>query len=258
MTHDPERAAAAYLAGELSSAEAERYDRHLLECEACWREVQQAREGLLLAGQEREHAPPHLRERILAALQDAAAEDAGVDGAGVDGAAAEDAVGDDGGSYRSGRRPPAAVLTALGAVVVGILVVTVSWWPHPAQPPIIEAAVEAYVGARLPGEQVPSAPAPDLAELELVEVGASVGRLAGTPVTTFAYRQGGVEPLFVYVGERSFPTARDATVVSGADGAWIAQDGEVTILCAQSPRDLLIVGDDEALVRAVARALGVG
>ncbi|HEV8165318.1 MAG TPA: zf-HC2 domain-containing protein, partial [Actinomycetota bacterium] len=54
MGHDPQRLAAAYLGGELSRHRRERVEAHLLECEACWGEVQAARRGRALAESVRE------------------------------------------------------------------------------------------------------------------------------------------------------------------------------------------------------------
>ena len=42
MRHDPERMAAAYLAGELGPRQRERFEAHMLACDECWREVKVA------------------------------------------------------------------------------------------------------------------------------------------------------------------------------------------------------------------------
>jgi hypothetical protein len=57
MRHDPERMAAAYLAGELGRRQRERFEAHVLECDDCWREVGLGRRGRALAESMREVAP---------------------------------------------------------------------------------------------------------------------------------------------------------------------------------------------------------
>ena len=69
MGHDPPRAAAAYLVGELGRRQRERLEAHLLTCEACWQEVQAARRGRALAESAREVAPQHLRDRVRATVE---------------------------------------------------------------------------------------------------------------------------------------------------------------------------------------------
>src|SRR6266511_3383063 len=68
MRHDPERAAAAYLAGELGPRQRERFEAHVLACDDCWREVKASRDGRALAEALREVAPQHLRVRMPALL----------------------------------------------------------------------------------------------------------------------------------------------------------------------------------------------
>src|SRR6266487_1684860 len=68
MRHDPERTAAAYLAGELAPRQRERFEAHVLGCDDCWREVTAGRQGRALAESLREVAPQHLRERIRATI----------------------------------------------------------------------------------------------------------------------------------------------------------------------------------------------
>ena len=69
MRHDPQRTAAAYLGGQLPRRHRDRFEAHLLACEACWREVQAGRRGRALAEAAREVAPQHLRERVRATIE---------------------------------------------------------------------------------------------------------------------------------------------------------------------------------------------
>ena len=70
-SHD--RPLRAFLAGELDRAEARRWDEHLLECEQCWRAVQQDRDGRRAAELLRQPAPPGLADRVAFAVEVAAA-----------------------------------------------------------------------------------------------------------------------------------------------------------------------------------------
>src|SRR5687767_4095348 len=69
MGHDPERAAAAYLGGELRRRQRARFEAHLLACDDCWWEVQAGRQGRALAESLRQAAPPHLRDRVRATVE---------------------------------------------------------------------------------------------------------------------------------------------------------------------------------------------
>src|SRR5215831_9275527 len=70
-SHD--RVLAAFLAGELGPAEAQRWDEHLLECERCWRAVREDRAGRQAAQVLRQPAPPGLADRVAFAVEVAAA-----------------------------------------------------------------------------------------------------------------------------------------------------------------------------------------
>jgi anti-sigma factor RsiW len=66
--HEPELNAALYLAGELGRRARRWFERHLLECEDCWREVTLGRLGRRVAEELREMAPMRLREEVRAAV----------------------------------------------------------------------------------------------------------------------------------------------------------------------------------------------
>jgi Putative zinc-finger len=70
--HDPELNAALYLGGELGRRARRWFERHLLECEDCWREVTLGRLGRRVAEELREIAPPMLREQVRSAVSMAA------------------------------------------------------------------------------------------------------------------------------------------------------------------------------------------
>lgn len=67
--HDPERDAAEYVTGELSTRARRWFETHLLHCEDCWREVLLGRLGRRVAEEAREQAPAGLRDRVRAAVQ---------------------------------------------------------------------------------------------------------------------------------------------------------------------------------------------
>lgn len=231
MKHEPELNAAAYLAGELDRGDRVAFEEHLLECEECWAEVEAGRRGMLAAEQARELAPMHLRARIRESLAQA-----------------------------ESPRPPRRSLRLWAAAaslvaIIGISAAVVSSRGGVDETPAIQAAVAGYSHSRLPGADTPNAPAPDLSELRLTEVGAGAGRLAGLPVNAYAFRDEGGRRLMVYVGQRSFPMPSGAQPLEGEEGPWIAERDGVAILCARYPHELLIVGKDKTLVHAAAEAL---
>ncbi|HEY8116435.1 MAG TPA: zf-HC2 domain-containing protein [Actinomycetota bacterium] len=66
--HDPERDSAEYVSGELSVRARRWFERHLLDCDDCWREVLLGRFGRRIAEDAREPAPVGLRDRVRAAV----------------------------------------------------------------------------------------------------------------------------------------------------------------------------------------------
>jgi anti-sigma factor RsiW len=66
--HDPERNAARYVSGELPTRARRWFERHLLECDDCWREVLLGRFGKRVAEDAREPVPVGLRDRVRAAV----------------------------------------------------------------------------------------------------------------------------------------------------------------------------------------------
>jgi hypothetical protein len=232
--HDPELTAAAYLAGELSADERERFEQHLIDCEACWKEVDAGRRGMTAVEGARELAPSHLRERIRKAI-----------------------------GKRTPAKPRNAVrirLLAAAAVLIlgaGGSAAFLALRDTGSEPRAIAAAISGYTTSRLPGSSTTESPAPDLSSLHLTEVGAGAGRLGGVAVTAFMYHDESGRRLMVYVGTRSFPAPDGATPLHGEAGPWVYHRDGVAVLCARHPHELLIVGKDETLVRAAATMLDV-
>jgi hypothetical protein len=232
VRHDPERAAAAYLGGELGPRQRERFEAHLLGCEDCWREVKAGRDGRALAESLREVAPQHLRERIRATIAAAPA------------------------PRRRRVRMPAllGVVAALVAVLVtgGLLAMR----EHTqAQPAPIAAAVASYRGSLTAWS--PSTEPPPARQLgSLTWRGTSRGELAGLPVVAHAYQDPAGHRVMLLVASRPFPQAVGARHASSG-ATWTAQINGVVLFCADHPAPSLLLGLDRAEVLAAVQRLGL-
>jgi hypothetical protein len=243
MGHDPEADAARYLGGQMSARRRAQFSQHLLDCDACWQEVATAQEGRRQLEAVRTVAPAHLRDRVRALAQ-----------------AVEAPVG-----TASRRRVPALprlrpALAAAAAVVVlaaGVLTATSFVDRNPGDPAALRAAVADFQARTLPGREMPATAAPDLSALDLRPVGAGGGEYDGLDVDGYVYRDDVGRWLVLYLSQGPFPTAPGAEPLAGPDGPWIAHRGDAVVLCARFPHALLVVGEDDELVRTTAAALGV-
>jgi hypothetical protein len=234
MRHDPERSAAAYLAGELSPRSRERFEAHLLGCDDCWREVKTGRDGRALAESLREVAPQHLRERIRATI-----------------AAAPPPP-----RRRLRVRMPAllGISAALAAVLAvgGLLAIRAH---APSQPAPISAAVAAYHAGQ--GAWNPTSQAPPARQLgDLTWRGSGQGELAGLPVVAHTYQDPAGRLVLLLQARRSFPQAHGASH-QPTDAVWTATLDGVALFCADHPAPSLLLGDDPAEVLAAAQRLGL-
>jgi predicted anti-sigma-YlaC factor YlaD len=230
MGHDPQRAAAAYLGGELGRRQRERLEAHLLECEDCWREVQAARGGRALAESAREVAPQHLCDRVRATID----------------------------ATPAGRRrwavrwaPLAAAVTLAAVVAGGLLLVE----RQAAQPAPIAAAVASYQ-TRTPAWSGPAHPPPVQQVGDLRWRGSGRGTLAGLPVVAHTYQDTAGHRIVLLQADRSFPTARGAHHPAGSD-TWVSEVDGVVLFCTDRPTPSLVVGQDRALVLLAASRLGL-
>jgi hypothetical protein len=66
--HDPERNSSEYVSGELTGRARRWFERHLLDCDDCWREVLLGRFGRRVTEDVREPVPVGLRDRVRAAI----------------------------------------------------------------------------------------------------------------------------------------------------------------------------------------------
>ena len=229
MTHNTEIASAAYLAGELSEDERKSFEQHLLECDDCWTDVDEARRGQAAVETLRELAPLHLRAAVRRSspLQPSAQR------------------------HRIMLAVAAAVALVAG-IGAGIVLAR-----RPADPAVIAAAFDGYMNDELPGSAMPKTEAPDLSELRMTDMGAGAGRIDGVPVTAYAYRDATGRRLIVYVGIAAFPMPRNAHMLHGKTGPWMTHRDGIALLCARHPHKVLIVGEDDALVTSAAEALDV-
>jgi hypothetical protein len=228
MRHDPERMAAAYLAGELGRRQRERFEAHILACEDCWREVGLGRRGRALAESMRQVAPQRLRERVRVTV------------------AATPPT-------RRGRRRGvlAATMVLLAAVVAGGLLVA----QRPAQPPAIAAAVAGY-RAGVPAWTGAATP-PSARRLgDLTWQASGRGELAGLPVLAHSYQDAAGHRVVLLQGDRLFPEAAGARPMPNG-ATWIAEVDGVVLFCADRPAPSLVVGQDRAEVLLAAQRLGL-
>lgn len=238
MPHDPEADAARFLGGNLPVRERERFSRHLLGCNACWNEVEQARRGRRLAESTRTAAPGELRDRVRALVD-------------AEPTPAERAPRV---PRRTARRwlLPAVPVAAAAAVVL-----ILTFGSGTSEPPSLREAVADFSAGQLPGAQLPAVGAPDLSQLDLQPVGAGGGTYAGLDVDGYAYRDAAGRRIVLYLSDEAFPEAPGARRLAGEDGPWVARRGDVIVLCARLPHALLVVGQDDELVRSTASVLGV-
>jgi hypothetical protein len=263
VTHDHETVAA-YVAGELVDETAHsEFEAHLLACEDCWAEVEAGRRGRELAQRVHELAPDSLRRRIVrvvSALPPEAGEEVTARGVAtvpvspavnVLAAARRAAV-----SRRRGRIALAVATVAACAALVSFAVAIIR---HDSRPEPVAAAVAGYLDERLPGAEIPDAPAPDLSAMGFTSTAAGRGELGGVPATAYAYRDQVGRRLLLYVGQRPFPPPEDEKEeYEGVTGSWVTHhhDG-VAVLCGREPHSTLVVGQDERLVREAAVILDV-
>jgi hypothetical protein len=238
MSHDPERAAGRFLGSAMSVQDREEFSGHLLRCADCWNEVEQGRRGRSLAESMRTAAPATLREHVRGLAEVESLE----------------ASQPSSSRWSRGRwRVPLAVPVAAAAAIAVIL----SLGGGTTDPPVIGRAVADFSAQQLPGAQLPEQAAPDLSQLDLQPFGAGGGSYAGLDVDGYAYRDPAGRRVVLYMSDQPFPEAPGAQRLAGADGPWIVRRGDVIVLCARLPHALLVVGQDDRLVRSTARVLGV-
>lgn len=223
--HDPERDAGLYLGGAMPRRNRGRFERHMIECEDCWREVSSGRRGRALAESSRELAPQELRELVRSTI---AASSAG----------------------SRGSRARLLVL-ASGAALALIIALFVA---QPSQPHEIELLLADYAGSEQLHQRARASLPTVLGDLELIEV--RKGVVEGTHVVVHEYSDPAGHVVTVYQSDSNFPVALGAEhSTSGA--TWSATFDETVLFCADLPVPSLVIGDDEREVRLASVELGL-
>ncbi len=207
MKHDPEQNAAAYLGGLVKGARRKMFERHMVDCEDCWREVDLGRKGRSVAEAGREMAPQVLRERVRAAVE----------------------------TVRPSRRPRwivAAGFAAIAAVVVAVIVLM----PQ-AEPREIEAVLASYRSGNVGAPTDPVLPE-RLSELELVA--ATQARLEGSDAIAHTYVDGSGDEVVVYVADQEWPVAVGAEHDNSGE-TWLVEKDELVMICLNEPQPSLVV-----------------
>ena len=225
MRHDPERNAAAYLGGLLSTRKRRRFESHIVRCEDCWREVDAGRKGRAVAESGRELAPQALRERVRAAVESV--------------------------TPRPKRR------WAWGAVAVAAAVAAVSLLflgSLPDQPETIEAVLATFEEERVIGHPIEPTLPRKLGDLTLTR--SEAGHLQGLRTSAHHYADQAGHEVVVYQAESEWPVALGAEHDSESR-TWEAEADDLTLFCAGDPAPFLIVGDDAGEVHLAAATLGL-
>ncbi|MDP4510532.1 hypothetical protein [Nonomuraea turcica] len=226
MRHDPERDAAAYLAGELGALRRLWFERHMLDCRHCWAEATTARQGRMLAESLRVVAPPSTRERIRGVAE-------------LD-------------TEPQRRRWPYLLLAGAVAVLIAVALAMVPRLTE-TQPAPLVAAAELQSADALPLGQEPGPP--------LARIGAYVWRgtaqeeLGEIPATVYSYADPDGRRVLVIASARPFPRAVAAQDLEPAP-SWLAEVDGASMLCAdKNGTSWLAVATDEATALSVGRAL---
>ncbi len=199
------------------------FERHIVDCEDCWREVDLGRKGRSVAEAGREMAPQALRERVRAAIE----------------------------TVRRGRRRPRWLFGAgLAAVVAVAVVAAVALMPEP-EPREIEAVLASFRSGNVGAPTDPLLP-PRLEELELVR--ATETRIEGREAIAHTYVDGSGDEVVVYVADEEWPVAVGAEHDNSGE-TWLAEKDDLVLICLNQPQPSLVVGDDVHDVELAAYSL---
>lgn len=228
MKHDPEKAAASYLSGEMRGRRRVGFERHIVECEDCWSEVQLGRAGRSLAESGRELGPQQTREQVRAVIAAA--------------------------PTPRRRLRPGWGMTLLSLLALGLASLGYMTLQKGNQPDAIDAALADYRdGPSVARSVQPNLPA-RLGDLHYLT--SYAGRLGELDVVAHAYRDPAGHRVVVYQADRTFPVA-DGAEHSGDGRTWSAAADGALLFCADHPVPSLVVGDDEREVTLAARELGL-
>jgi anti-sigma factor RsiW len=223
--HKPERDAALYVQGEMPERSRRRFESHLLRCEQCWNEVQQARAGRAVAERGRELSPSGLREDVRAAV----------------------AMSEAPGRRRVRILAPVTAAILAGLAVLGLLLGGLLRGGGPAQPGPIAAALASFRSDQAPASAPTLQAPPDLSAAGLHLLGGGRSSLGGMPVDAFWFTDGRTKVVLLLGSER-FPEAVGAQERAGAVHGWRAADDGVHLVCADSPVSYLLMSRDGSLL----------
>lgn len=213
-----------YVQGEMPEHARRRFESHLVQCEQCWNEVQQARAGRVLAERGRELTPPGLREDVRAAV----------------------ALSEAPGRRRVRILVPVVAAVLAGLVASGLVVSSLFGGGGPVQPKRIAAALASFRSDQSP----PSAPTlhapPDLSAAGLQLLSSGRSSLGDMPVDVFWFTNGTTK-VVLFLGSERFPEAVGAQERAGVVHGWRATDGRVHLVCADSPTSYLLMSRDGSL-----------
>jgi anti-sigma factor RsiW len=228
LKHDPEKAAASYLSGEMKQRRRVWFERHIVECEDCWHEVQTGRAGRSIAESGRELAPQEIREQVRAVI-----------------AAAP--IPNRRWAWRWGTTVFVVALIAMASVAYVAL-------EGRNQPRVIDAVLIDYRDGSPSGEAIEALLPRRLGDLAYARSYADT--LGGLDVSVHVYRDTAGHTVRVYQSDRTFPVADGAE--HGGDGrTWTAAADGVVLFCADHPVPSLVVGDDAREVALAVRELGL-
>lgn len=230
MKHDPEKAAASYLLGEMRRRRRAGFEQHIVECEDCWREVQLGRSGRSLAESGRELAPQDTRENVRAVIA---------------------AFSPPPRKWRPGWGP---TFLAVGALMLALATAGYLGVRGPDQPAVIEAVLADYREPVPPGGIVEAKLPRRLGDLRYLSSYATTAE--GLEITAHAYRDAAGHRVTVYQAATTFPAAGGARH-SSDDRTWSAAIDGVVLFCADDPVPSLVVGDDPREVTLVVGELGL-
>ncbi|MGH2750128.1 MAG: hypothetical protein ACRDK3_04550 [Actinomycetota bacterium] len=228
MKHDPEKAAASYLSGEMRGRRRDTFEAHIMDCEDCWTEVQLGRAGRSVAESGRELAPQDTREQVRAIIAALPA------------------------SHRPWRMGWRTTVMTLGAVVVAAMGYIGLTSSH--QPEVIDAVVADYRAPSHVGVVVEANLPTRLGDLRYLTSYATT--VENMDVVAHAYEDSAGHEVVVYQAEATFPVA-DGAEHSSNGRTWRAATDGVVLFCADRPIPSLVVGDDEREVALAAEELGL-
>lgn len=227
MKHDPERQAASFLGGRMSTRWRVAFEAHMLECEDCWHEVAAGRRGRAMAESSRELAPQYLRELVRTSIA------------------------------ATSRRPARRgwrVATFATLLLVAATVIAIPRLPtNPDEPPELQVLLSNFEGERAFTSRRPSLPE-RLGDLRLDD--AAVGHVGDLEVVAHRYEDPAGHVVVVYQADQEFPVAAGAQHDRLTE-TWTATLDGRHVFCADKPIPSLVVGDDAPEVAVAAQELGL-